>query len=157
MGVFYRPGGDSSTIRCILPFYISFLFLLAWPPHLKIFLSLSHPTMSMPPVHMVLTASVLHSTTYTLPVPWYTLGQYAIALTIRLLLMCIAGDSVLINCINQASGGGQLTFKRNSRRRPLPISTNPYQYRKRIKWPLPSLTKSYARHAKPIGQLGLVV
>ena len=113
--------------------------------------------MSMPPVHMGLTASVLHPTTHTLPVPWYTLGQYAIALTIRLSLMCIAGDSVLINCINQASGGGQLTFKRNRWRRPLPILTMPYQTRKRDQWPLPSLTKSYARHAKPIGQLGLVI
>ena len=50
----------------------------------------------MPPYHMVLTALDLTPTTYTLLVPGHTLDQYAIALTIRLSLMCVARLDVIL-------------------------------------------------------------
>ena len=44
MGVFYRPPGDSSTIRCILPFCFSIFVFTKPEPRLKISFSIWHPT-----------------------------------------------------------------------------------------------------------------
>jgi len=56
------------------------------------------------------------------------------------LVTSMCGEGLLMIYYHQASEGGQLTFKRYSRREALPNLTITYQYRKRIKWPIPSLT-----------------
>ena len=124
MGVFYRPPGDSSTIRCILPFCFIIFILLAWSPIIKKILSLNLPVMPpTPPCHMalLLSYSTYHPyATRLLTHAWsirYINRLYAYHLCVSLGLTSYSLCAMVTPCgeddvtiwDSQASGGGQLT------------------------------------------------
>ena len=146
MGVFYRPPGLSSTME--LPFTIL--------QKVKKFYKPDHPTIPhhllmdlyglifwvwtlllYPPCHMVLTALIQYPTIHTLPHLGYTLDQYAthpwlyachwcVSLGLTPKNLCVRRIWHRWSTIIRPPTGGQLAFKRYSRRRPLPILTITY-------------------------------
>ena len=86
---------------------------------------------------MVLTALIQYPTIHTLPHLGYTLDQYAthpwlyachwcVSLGLTPKNLCVRRIWHRWSTIIRPPTGGQLTFKRYSRRRPLPILTIPY-------------------------------
>ena len=152
MGVFYRPPGLSSTMGP-LPFTILQKVKKFYKPdhptiphHLLMdlpwfdLLSLNSP--SIPTVPYGPYSSYTNPTIHTLPsgyaFPWHTLDQYAtsidsyamsmsVSLGLMLKDLCVKADMTSMIYYHQASGGGQLTFKRLCRSEALPILTMSYR------------------------------